>query len=380
VRVKASSLLKLAVWLPLTIVGVLHAAAIGATSDLPLAGRSDLDHLIALNGGVIPYPFENLVKLLDDNTLGARASGFIPDGRSLQRFETDFESPRVLLSHSEHYIGKPEHVKDAENLNDLLTRMPSSRTFLGYTPKANTIEVFSYNETLGRYEVQLIKNYGPGLTPRIEYTSRALCFSCHQNEGPIFPAFKWLETDDRKEIATRLNGSHSFGLRKDDQFISTKGAPTGNVLELDRAVRNAQYLLDFQKVWVNGCGDDPKLGAECRKLLLQIMLSDPRGREKPKALLERLDSVMKSTWPSKTVFLGDSEIRDRDPKELPRDQPLPRLLDPLTPRPNPSLATILKLSLRISSNTAQYRCTRIWRSSNKSTRTPRSCLKMIFGF
>jgi hypothetical protein len=302
-----------------------------AGPELPPAGRSDFDLLIARNNGEIPYPFDKLAALLRDNTSGEQAAPFIPHGRSIQRAETDFTSPRILLGHSQNLIGSPISNFKPSKLEDLVNRLPPSRTYVGYTAKANSLEIFSWNETLGRYEVQLVKDYGPGLKPRLEYTSRELCFSCHQNGGPIFPEFNWGETDRTQWIAKKLEGMDTHGLRQNNVFgrLGDHHADT-----MDRAVRSSQSLLDFQKMWQEGCGPDSAQGRECRKLALRAILANPDGRQDPnRAELQRLDEIWKSTWPSTGIRLGTSEIQNRElENESSHLAPLSPGEDPLSQR------------------------------------------------
>ena len=64
-----------------------------------------------------------------------------------------------------------------------------NRVSLGHQPKADTIEVISYNEQAGRFEFQVVSDYREGGEPKVEYAKRALCMSCHQSGGPIFFSF-----------------------------------------------------------------------------------------------------------------------------------------------------------------------------------------------
>ncbi len=81
----------------------------------------------------------------------------------------------------------------------------------------------SYNEKAGRFEFQVVHNYGPGLTPTVSYASRPLCMGCHQNGGPIWSEPPWEETNSNPRIVSLLqeqNGSfHGVPVRVLDNAV-----------------------------------------------------------------------------------------------------------------------------------------------------------------
>src|SRR5690606_18672159 len=80
-----------------------------------------------------------------------------------------------------------------------------NRLFLGFHEVAESIEVISYNEAMGRFEFQVIEDYREGAKPRLKYAPRALCVACHQNQAPIFPEKPWSESSaDQDLIVARL--------------------------------------------------------------------------------------------------------------------------------------------------------------------------------
>src|ERR1700694_3939490 len=142
--------------------------------DLPSTGQSLIDRLVP---DPVPFPLTNLIARVETR-LGAKFDCvLIPLGRSLQRSAGApefFRYPRpVLASTAEPAPGAGIYAKD--------------RLFLGYQEKASIIEVISYNDVAGRFEFQLVKNYGEGKTPQVYYARREVCTVCHQNHAPLFP-------------------------------------------------------------------------------------------------------------------------------------------------------------------------------------------------
>src|SRR5205085_1943491 len=135
--------------------------------DLPSEGRSLFDLLLGGNAE-LPDTFEKLVHLIP----GESAGSLLPDGRSLQRKAV----PKELRGRFPRVV---KFFKSGPG---------ADRLFLGYQEKANTVEVISYNELARRFEFQLVRDFGPGLRPRVVYAQRSLCLKCHQNRGPIFSA------------------------------------------------------------------------------------------------------------------------------------------------------------------------------------------------
>src|SRR5438132_3914798 len=175
--------------------------------DLPPHGtRSLFDHLLAESGG-LPYPFDRLLDLLRRYDADGRppASVLIPDGRSLLKAQATFAKPRVVVAAE----GSPP--PSAADLGFFLR----GRLFLGYVEDAREIEVISYNEAAGRYELQLVRDYFEGGVPRISYAKRSLCTSCHQGEAPIFPVRPWDETNAEPAVAERIRAARGAALGAD---------------------------------------------------------------------------------------------------------------------------------------------------------------------
>ncbi|MDP5133752.1 MAG: hypothetical protein NWQ54_22945, partial [Paraglaciecola sp.] len=234
------------------------SARVIAQTDLPPPGtRSLFDHLIAQNDG-LPYPFEKLVKLVQDQhpTGDMPISVLIPNGRSLLKGLADYQHPRALIA------------ADFELANklDVLGLRPRGQLFMGFVENAHEIEVLSYNEAAGRFEFQLVQNYCAGCVPRIVYAQRAICTTCHQGGGPIFPQRPWNETNaqaDTAEAIIKARGS-------DKPYLSL---PISSVLaspeRFDQLTDEGNFLNVTQQLWLDGCG---VRGINCRRTLLKLAL------------------------------------------------------------------------------------------------------------
>jgi hypothetical protein len=227
-------------------------------ANLPPVGRSLFDELFEATPAAaryaLPYPFERLLGDLNARIAPARATAvLIPFGRSLQRHAADpdhFASPRVVVAITEDG-GAPGRA------------LLKDRLYLGYHEQAQVIEIISYNEAAGRFEFQVVEDYGPGKAPRVEYGERFVCVACHQAHGPIFSKALWSETNANPRVAARLSG---LG----ESFL---GAPTRAGVDLadafDRSTDRAARLAFANFVWEDGCGvEDEPAAARCRGDLL----------------------------------------------------------------------------------------------------------------
>jgi hypothetical protein len=236
-------------------------------ANLPPAGRSLFDELFAIpaaavSGGAVryavPFPFERLLAELNARIAPAAATGvLIPLGRSLQRHAADpdhFASPRVVVAVTE----------DAGAPGRPLLR---DRLYLGYHERAEVIEVISYNEAAGRFEFQVVEDYGPGREPRVAYGERFVCVACHQAHGPIFPTAVWNETNADSRVAARLAALGT----------SFRGVPTRGGVDradaIDRSTDRAAPIAFANALWTQGCGAPDESGAaRCRGNLLLAAL------------------------------------------------------------------------------------------------------------
>ncbi|MGH8771431.1 MAG: hypothetical protein ACREV2_09685, partial [Burkholderiales bacterium] len=171
--------------------------------NLPAAGRSLFDFLLAeAPDAKVPFPFSALMKMIERHSPQPKAV-LIPIGRSLQRMASApdfFAFPRIVVA--------------ADSEGDDAFFALKDRLFLGYNERAGIIEVISYNETAGRFEFQVVKDYREGAEPKVFYANRAVCVSCHQNAGAIFSRPLWDETSANTRIASRLQDTRRnyFGI------------------------------------------------------------------------------------------------------------------------------------------------------------------------
>jgi hypothetical protein len=273
----------------------------------PPAGESLFDEVFAHGGGTaLPYPFERLLEALGAATAPAKpVTVLLPLGRSLQRFGASpdyFASPRVVVAAAAD-AGAPGRplLKD--------------RLFLGFQERAQTIEVISHNEAAGRFEFQVVENYGLGLTPRVVAADRATCVACHQAHGPIFPAALWSETNANPLVADRLA---PLGAR-------FNGAPVRGGVDqaeaLDAATDRAARFAFAEAIWSMGCAGEAPAAARCRgDLLLNALLfrlagSRPEGTEPRRKLEIEAARQLRRAAPS-GLGAPSPDLPNRDPLSL----------------------------------------------------------------
>jgi hypothetical protein len=320
-----------------------------ASDDLPPAGtRSLFDHLVAENDG-LPYPFEKLVALLQRQHPEGEAPPalMIPFGRSLLKGQADFERPRVLVAADFH----------TPNSGASLGPAPRAQLFLGFVENAAEIEVISYNEAAGRFEFQLVQDYRADGQPRIVYARRAICLTCHQGGGPIFPQRPWNETNGQPEIAERIQQARGGAPYLGAPALNPLGVPE----RYDELTDTGSFIPVTQRVWLEGCGS-----ADCRRQLLRVALHylwNPGAPVADTPAAQTLRALQAASWPAAGIAVPESDIRNRDPlaerrglaglvrtlfnpargepgarnnEDLAAFERLPKLpaeLDPLSPRP-----------------------------------------------
>jgi mono/diheme cytochrome c family protein len=303
--------------------------------DRPPLGRSLFDHLfVTERDGAkvydVPFPFTALRRRILER-LGAGAPGsealaqvLIPLGRALQRDAAApdfFAHPRLVLA---IVADSPSPAgTDGMHLKD--------RLYIGYQEKAENLEVISYNETAGRFEFQIVKDYAPGKTPRVVYANRSLCVSCHQNGAPIFSDAPWSETDANTDLAERLRreGARFHGVEP-----GRGNRATDNAFAISSAVERANFFPAYQEIWRRGCGTGPASN-RCRAAILTLALqhklssgrhfdlrSDSLGAE----LTATLTRNWARRWPG-GLAVANPRLPDRDPLATGAD--VPADLDPL---------------------------------------------------
>jgi len=315
-------------------IAILATTAVTA-EDLP-PGYSLFDKLFAKPGvdGYsydIPYPFEKIVERLNSelypqpgHATQGLVSVMIPRGRSLQRAAAKpdyYQFPRIVIA------------LDREPDRPLLVK---NRLFLGYQEKAQSIEVISYNEQAGRFEFQIVEDYGPGKTPRVHYASRSICMSCHQNAATIFPRPLWRETNFNSEIAARIGEFH-------DRYHGIEtNAQAGDSGRFDLATDQASLLSAYQQVWQTGCdvSASADINRACRAALFLAALEHslatvPRPLFQSLGIETSLQQLLEQNWERRWpagMRVASADIDDRRAPLNNGIDALPAQLDPISLR------------------------------------------------
>ena len=286
-------------------------------TNLPLAGRSLFDELVGRgrpDRWNIPFPFSKLIASL------SQAGGcqsrcvqtvMIPLGRSLQRSAAApefFKYPRIVAAFT-------ADTATAGNFPLLKDRL-----YLGFQEKANLIEVISFNETAGRFEFQLVKNYGAGMKPKIFYANRAVCVSCHQNRAPIFSRQVWDETNANPEIANRLARARvAF-----DGLPIRIGVDVPNAV--DDATDRANLFSAYESLWLNGCGTSRRCRTRALVAALQYRLTNERrfdfqSERFQQDFLVPFKKNWQTRWPD-GLKIPSNDIPNRDPLQFKESEQL----------------------------------------------------------
>lgn len=323
--------------------------------NLPPTGRSLFDRVFAQSFTVSregrttvapPYPFDRLLARLDAQLARDPASPLppakrvlIPLGRSLQRTAAApdyFGFPRVVVA-----VDSPPASPSAPFLKD--------RLYIGYQEKSAVLEVISYNETAGRFEFQLVKDYRAGGKPQVVYANRMLCVACHQNGAPIFSRALWDETNANPQVAARLvaSGKDFYGIPPE------RGVDVPYAIDI--AVKRANGFALTQRAWQDACGGDDPIARRCRTGLftaaLRHALSDGRkwsgNADFNSRVATRIRAESGRRWPN-GLAVPAADIPNRNPLQgvanSPDDTPrravyahVPARFEPLSPRPPQSV-------------------------------------------
>ena len=305
--------------------------------DRPAIGRSSFDALFTTNRNGewvydVPYPFSRVLDRLD-YAVGVQSaqqesslkSVLIPFSRCLNRDITDphqYLFPRMVVA----VDTEPSVVPEERPV------FIKNRVFLGHQPKADTIEVISYNEQAGRFEFQVVSDYREGGEPKVEYAKRALCMSCHQSGGPIFSRSPWGETSSNPEIAKELAAHGTEGMHR---LIYP-------IVRLDRSTGHARLFEPYQTLWGPMCeGDTRSESIRCRAGLLELML-EKRFFNMRRALTDS-ELVSRYFLPvagvsfiegwANGVPVPNADVPNRRPLRLATPSSVDRQTDPLRPRP-----------------------------------------------
>jgi mono/diheme cytochrome c family protein len=288
--------------------------------DVPPAGRSLFDYLVTEQHGdrtvyKVPFPFTALVKKIEQE-LGSDDRGsplkrvLIPLNRSLQRHAAKpeyFAYPRAV-------IGVDSEPPMRAGFSGMFLK---DRLFLGYQEKADILEVISYNEAAGRFEFQVVRDYGPDKKPKVLYANRALCTACHQNQSPIFSRPLWDETNANPKIAALLEQQHAELYR----FPARQGVDVPNAI--DEATDRANELSAYQLLWQEGCerARSPSDSIQCRADLFRFLLqsrlngSPPALRRLPSyrdQFVPRFAMQWKEKWPQ-GLRIPNPDLPNRNP-------------------------------------------------------------------
>ncbi|MGE3875612.1 MAG: hypothetical protein AB7F74_21880 [Parvibaculaceae bacterium] len=184
-----------------------------ALAAIPAAAATVFEQLYpARDGGLsLPYPFSALVADLEARTGAELQVGFIPLGRSLQRFGADpdyFTSPRIILSVT-------ANGKGGMKLRD--------RLFIGYQPAVAALEVIAFDEAANQFRFLQVEDYREPDGQSFTAIDEKNCLACHQSRGPIFSAPPWDESNANPGVAVKLPATVAgLAVRQDfdgiDQF------------------------------------------------------------------------------------------------------------------------------------------------------------------
>lgn len=212
------------------------------------------DQLIATTSdGTVPYPFAKLLEHLSQH--GQPLSVLIPLGRSQQRHQASFQDPRRV-------VGFRSRAVDGIH----------ARLFLGYTEKAEQIEVMSLRDGQTEFDFQLVDNYRAASKPVVKTANRNVCLSCHQHGGPIFTPTPWAETNfdsTNSIVPLLLKELHPHGSIDSIPIAQPRGRTS---FEFDLLVGDASDLLFDNKLWRTGCSTS-KQAAVCRANLLKKLFN-----------------------------------------------------------------------------------------------------------
>ena len=304
-------------------------------SDIPAVGQSVFDMIVSdyapgQTKTKIPFPFPKLIEKIKSHMESSADSikqVRIPIGRSLRRniaAPDFFHSPRIIIATD----SQPKSISGHAGLN------LKGRLFIGYQEKSNLLEIISYNPWAGRFEFQEVSNYGPDLIPKVLYSNRTLCLSCHQNAGPVFSKEPWLETDSNQQVSLRLPRQSSTS------NVKTEYLPRfDNVWALDYATDRANYFASSQFIWQKGC-DGPinsstLIAIQCRAAMFTAILEyhllgyvNQNSKSFREWFLPTVLQNWQQKWPD-GLLIATADIADKNPFSISTIS----TQDPLNPRP-----------------------------------------------
>lgn len=341
----------------------LAASPAEAQDSKPQSGRSYFDKVFSENGQYkVPYPFQQVLNRLSDYTGNPDSVkvAMFPMGRSLQR-SAAVDDLRVVSSLDPYFIFPRVVVgvdEETTHENSLLLNL-KNKLYLGFNQKAEVIEAISYNEELGRYEYQVIKNYAAGKTPQVTYANRGLCLSCHQNLSPLFSRGPWSESNANPVVAEHLktaldkaygkvncssqkNQAYCYQNQNSFYFGSPVQIESNVTRQLDASTDLANLNHVYQKMWKELCAS-----FECKSVMLRAMvlyrMTGQVGLALSKSLKEQLDK-MENEWRTNYPWglsIPDPDIPDRDPLKDVDSAPNFSDLSAVTPDQRPAIQALL---------------------------------------
>lgn len=262
--------------------------------DIPTVGSSMFDKIFSKtnNKGIsvysLPSPIGELMKKMVSGEGINVVHSMLPFSRSLQR----------PSSTSYHPLLNPRLVFSSKQSDSSIER---AKIFIGFVKATNQLEVISYNDEAGRFEYQLVKDYGT--KPKVFYVNRGKCLSCHQGQAPIFSVPGWSDTNTGvlgSLMAAKLGMKHNRTSR--EREIMAKKL-FGDIPSLDAVgnfdalVRESNEISLDERIWNVGCNKSN----ECR---LGLLLSALSGHsESAKKYLKIAGKViMSSVLPKQNLY------------------------------------------------------------------------------
>ena len=309
----------------------LYAAA-NVDGDRPTEGRSLFDHLVSrrLDNGQfvyeVPDSIPKLVELIKKRGCQDHSDingVFTPFGRSLQKLAGDpdfFRYPRLIMGVT--FEAKSASDKPCDLfLND--------RLFVGYVEKSHQIEVISFNETLGRFEFQIVRDFGiPDRKPVVEYAQRSQCTSCHQHGGPIFSVLPWKEfaADGGEEFGNLLLGQQIINAQPHQESklygfdVAPHAGGRSQLQAIDTSIRASEDMMNVDILWRDLCGSSGDQAAKCRALWLSQLLITRLNQNAQQQiafdvnpLMRIWNTFLRRAYPEGALSILPAQINDREP-------------------------------------------------------------------
>jgi hypothetical protein len=298
-------------------------SAFAQSESIPLRGSSAFDRLIGLNGGQVPYPFGKLVQLISDHASASVGLVYTENGRSLNRFAVNSESPRLIAAPIEpRKLGRPSTIAGS-SVRDALS---VGEVFVAYAEKTESLEVVSFNREMGRYEFQVVKNYSKSGNRALEYASREMCMSCHQNGGPIWTQYRWGEIRSYHALPDQIKNRLKL---PDLEFSGAFSGWDTHMRGVHEAVLAGNARLNALRILEQLCGQDSHcIDTVIRSSILRALGSSFESPELNKIFARANRKGLK---------LEFANLENLDPEVVNTRAPLPKNFDPMAIRPSLSV-------------------------------------------